>query len=408
MHPLSAAALIAAIVLLSSEPGTAQEEALTLEQALALARVRAPAILSARVRTAEARARLTGASVLLRENPLVETAVGSRTSGRGTFVDADVGIQQTFELGGRRGARIAGAEAGVDRAVAGSDDAALRLLRDVAIAFYRALWAEQRLRLATAAEGAGADVVRIAERRRQAGDMTALDVNVARTALARARSDQQAAEAIRNAALGELRILLGMAADPPLAVRGDLRDRRRYELGELIARAPDRPDLRALDAEAREANADVRLGDGLAWPDLGFGARYEREEEADVVLGALTLTLPFFERGQGLRAEAGARARRLRLEMDAERRVVDVEVRTAFEVYGRRVGAVTGLERDALPLLDQNESLARRSYEAGQIGLAEFLVVRREILETNDLYLDRLFEAAVAGVELEASAGALR
>jgi cobalt-zinc-cadmium efflux system outer membrane protein len=408
MYRLSAAALVAAIVMLRPQLCTAQENALTLDQALTLARERAPTLLSARIRIDEARGRLVGASVLLHENPLVEAAAGPRNSERGRFLDTEIGIHQTFELGGRRGARVAGAEAGVARAVAESEDAARRLLRDVAVAFYRALYAEERLRLATAAEGVAEEIVRIAEQRHQAGDVPLLDVNVSRAALARARSDHQAAEATRSAALGDIRILLGMDAVQPFAVQGDLHNRRRFELRELIAGSSDRPDLRSLDAEAHEADADLRLGKGLAWPDVGLGVRYAREEEANVFLGGLTLALPLLERGQGLRTEASARARRLQLELDAGRRLIDVEVRTAFEVYGRRVDAVTELEQNALPLLDENEALARRSYEAGQIGLAELLLVRREILETRNQHIDRLLEAAVAGIELEASAGALR
>ena len=146
----------------------------------------------------------------------------------------------------------------------------------------------------------------------------------------------------------------------------------------------------------------------MRWPNLGLGVRYEREEGADVGLGTLTLTLPVFEHGQGLRAEATARARRLRLELEADRRVVSVEVRTAFDVYGRRVDAALELERNAVPLLDENEALARRSYETGALGLAELLLVRREGLDTRKEYLERLLEAAIAGVELEASAGVLR
>jgi hypothetical protein len=42
----------------------------------------------------------------------------------------------------------------------------------------------------------------------------------------------------------------------------------------------------------REAEADRRLGEGLAWPNLGIGARYEREEGADIALGTLSVTLP--------------------------------------------------------------------------------------------------------------------
>src|SRR6185436_16843817 len=127
----------------------------------------------------------------------------------------------------------------------------------------------------------------------------------------------------------------------------------------------------------------------------------------NVAMGLFTLTLPVFERGEGARAEALARQRRVAFELEASRRALEIEVRTAFAVYERRNQAVEALERGALSSLDENESLARRSYEAGQLSLAEVLAIRREILDTKRQYLERLREAAVAGTELEASAGVL-
>jgi hypothetical protein len=44
----------------------------------------------------------------------------------------------------------------------------------------------------------------------------------------------------------------------------------------------------------------------------------------------------------------------------------------------------------------------------GQLGLPELLLIRREILDTRFQYLDTLLEAALARIELDASAGLLR
>src|SRR5262245_27270531 len=145
----------------------AQDLVLTLDRALALARSRSPTLLSARARIDEARGRLAGASVLLRDNPVVEGAVGPRFSDRRTLVDADIGVHQVFEMGGRRDARIAGAEAQVAQASAGSDDAARRLLRDVARSFLIALHAAGRLRLSVESEDIAMELLRSAERRFQ-------------------------------------------------------------------------------------------------------------------------------------------------------------------------------------------------------------------------------------------------
>ena len=66
------------------------------------------------------------------------------------------------------------------------------------------------------------------------------------------------------------------------------------------------------------------------------------------------------------------------------------------------------LETDAVPGIDENERLSDRSFEVGQIGLPELLVIRREILDTRMQYLDALLEAALARTDLDASAGMLR
>jgi cobalt-zinc-cadmium efflux system outer membrane protein len=407
MYRFSAAAFVAALLILP-RLGAAQENALTLDQALELARTRAPALVSARTRIEEARGRLVGASALLHANPVLEGGIGYRSAGPGeSSTEGRVAVVQGLELGGQRGARITAAEAGISRATSTADDAARRFLRDVALAFQRALYAQERFGLSMAAENVAADVLRVSEQRQRVGDIPRLDVGIARVALARARSDVRTANAGREAATGELQMLLGTTSTEPLTVRGDLRDRRRFELNDLMVRAPHRPDLRVLEAELREAEADRDLGAALRWPEIGIGASYERHENANIGLGLLSLSLPIFERGQGLRAEADARQRRVSGELQAGQRLVAIEIRTAFDVYRLRVSAAEELEHNAIPLLDENEAQIRRSYESGQIALADFLAVRREIIGTRIEYLDRLLEASAAGVELQASAGGL-
>lgn len=400
--------LICALAALLAVPAAQGEEALTLEQALATARQRAPLVVSARYRLEEARGRLTGASVLLQENPAISATAGPRFSPNGDTTDYDISLTQPFELGGRRAARLSGARAGLDRETANSSDVLRRLLRDVSAAFARGLAAQERVRLATAAEGVANDLLTSMQRRYEAGDVPILDVNLARSSTARARAEARVAQADYASALGDLRVLLGMAAKDPLTITGDLRDRKRYELETLLARAPQRPDLRALAAEIREAEAEIRLGKGFAFPTLAPEFSYKRDEGDRVYQGGVTFTLPLFSRGQKLRAVGAARSARLTRELDAASRAVEVEVQTAFDVYRSHVAAVEELERNAMPSVDENEILARRSFEEGEIGLAELLWIRRESFDTRVIYNERLLEAAIAGIELEARAGVLQ
>jgi cobalt-zinc-cadmium efflux system outer membrane protein len=130
--------------------GRAQEGVLTLDDALQRARERAVPVVSGRFRIEEARARAEGARVL-RDNPVLESAVGDRSDGASASADLELGLGQTFELGGRRAGRVAIADAGLALETAKVDEARLSALREVALAFQRALAAAERVRLAETA-----------------------------------------------------------------------------------------------------------------------------------------------------------------------------------------------------------------------------------------------------------------
>lgn len=362
-------------------------------------------MIAARLAVDEARARLVGATVRP-DNLEFDGAIGNRRGTVGDAVDLDFGVTQRFEPRGRRSARVSGAEAGIAQAQATADEAARTVLLDAVTAFLRAVRAIERERLLASAENLANALHQAADRRYRAGDIAVLDVNVARAGLARVRADREAAQAEASAARGELAVALGI--DGEVQIDSAIPAAPATDTAALLRSALERPELRALEAGVREADATTVLGRTFTKPELGAGARYARDEGDNVVSGVLTLTLPVLSRGQELIATGSARAARLRAELDAMKRRVQTEVRTASESLERRSAALRILERDAIPAVDENESLAARSYDAGQIGLAEVLLVRREILETRFQHLDARLDLALARVELDAAAGVLR
>lgn len=216
-----------------------QYQALTYEQALDRARRRAPSILAAQDRIDEARGRLLGAKVLLRENPLLELSAGPRYREGSDLIDAEIGISQSIELGGRRRSRIAAAQADVDREAASSQNTARQLLRDVAMAFSQAVAAGEQVQLAHSADKVANDLSESMRKRYEAGDITVLDLNVARTAAARTRVQLREAEAEQVRALGDLRIFLGMDVAAPLAVEANLAEPQHYDLDQRRGRPAD-------------------------------------------------------------------------------------------------------------------------------------------------------------------------
>jgi cobalt-zinc-cadmium efflux system outer membrane protein len=280
------------------------------------------------------------------------------------------------------------------------------VLRDAAAAYYRALHASERIRLLDAAFELATAVYTSADRRYRAGDIAVLDVNIARASLARVRAEREGVQATKALALGELRELLRLETD--VAVGGSLTSAGSPDLNAALQAAAQRPELRSLEAGVQEAEAEVQLGLSFTKREYGLGARYSREEGDHIVLGGLTVSLPMFSKGQEQRAVGSARAARLRAELESATLRVQTEVRAAFDAYGRRLTAVRLLEADAIPGLDENEQLTTRSFDVGQLGLPELLLIRREILDTRFQYVDALLEAALARTEFEARAAILR
>jgi cobalt-zinc-cadmium efflux system outer membrane protein len=404
-HRLASAALGLAVALLLPRPGLAQPSELSFEEVLARARQRAPALREAEGRVAEARGPVAGAAPLLADNPTLQVEAGPRSHGDTRGLELGVGLVQPLELGGKQGARRESARAGLAQATASQRDTERRVLGEVAATFLRALHARERLRLAKEAEAAAASTAQSTQRRFDAGDVPVVDVNVARVALARARAAVAGAEGDAASLLYMLRARLGMRATEPLGVRGELRALAVQPVPP--ARTEERPDLVALEAEVAQAEADLRLGRSAAWPDVQVGVRYQREVDESSIVGTLGVPLPLFSWGQAARVTGEARVQRLRTALEAARAARDVEVEAARVQHQKRQEALALLEREALPLLSDNESLAARSYEAGEMGLAEFLLVRRDTLDARTAHVDSLLEAALARVQLAVETGVL-
>jgi outer membrane protein, heavy metal efflux system len=388
-------------------PSFGQERVLTIDEALALARERAVDIVLARGRIEEARARQAQAGRQFQENPVLEVDGGFR-SAEDDDLDFEASVSQDLYAGRRRAARLAATQANLDRAEAELEEARRRLLRDVWTMFVRILVAQDRVELLTRSRQAADALLTTTKHRYEAGEATALEMNRAQAAAASARAEQQAAEADGGAALAELKALLGLPPGETVEIRGKLEPHPLPELEALLASLDQRPDLEALAAELREAEAEVLLGQALARPGWGVRGGVAREEGADIVKAGFVVSLPVHDRGQETIAIGQARVAALRQALETARAAADAEVRGRYSALSRRLAAARELESLALPALEDNESLALKSFEAGEIGLGELLLIRREILETRLSYLERLLDATLTRFELEAAAGALR
>jgi cobalt-zinc-cadmium efflux system outer membrane protein len=406
--------------LLWASPARAGEPAqsvmeITYEQALSLARAQAPTLAVARARVGEAESRVDAAEVR-RLNPQILAGVGPRLGAANeTSVDVSVRATQWLEVGGQRGHRIDAARAEVDASQARSEDAQRLLLRDVSLAFVSTLYWQRRVEIAEENLELASAVETVARRRHEVGDVGGLEQSSAALAVAHARVEVERALAAVARAEGQLAALLGVTAGTELAPVGDLRELA-LPVGSVDVDTDvdtdididERPDLRALEADVREARAARALGRSNRAPNLAVGLRYAHETSDHVVLGVVGISLPVFDRGQGHVAVAEARGVRAGVELEAARNTAAIAAKTADAVVRRTTDAALEFERDGLTQLERTERLMTVSYEKGAVAYDEVLAVRLALVAAKLDYAGLLREAATARVERAAATGALQ
>lgn len=392
------ARLIAAALFAHSCSASAEPIALDLGGALARAHRNAPDAIAARGRIAQAEAGVAGAGVIFESNPELEGGLGPRFV-PGTPIEVDARLTQDLEPW-RRGARrhLAGAERA--HALAEADVARRDLDRDVALAFYEALFASQLADQMQRAEAFAQRAADAAQRRRQAGEITDLDVNLARVALGRARAATQLENAEQTRAIGRLAVLVGASESDTLTLTGTLEP-------PPLPHQPGaaRADVRALERERDVASAEHAKAVAAGRPDLGLFVAYDREDTDSIVLGGLTLTLPVWNAARGARAAARAHEHTASELRDATVRIAARQLADAMAAYRSTKQAVDTFERDILPILDDSEQLLEKSIDQGQIAISDYLVARQELLNGRRDHLERQLALAKAAITVRYVAG---
>lgn len=401
----------AVVVLLLVVAVTAAGEPLTLDKAYELAASRN---LELQLRAGDveaAQARSDGASVLLSSNPNVMASLGPRSSTAGRSLDYGVQLMQQVEVAGQRSARVDAAEAGEASANAQLRATGARLRAEVRTGFGRALAADQRVMLAKEAQALAQQGLNAADERFRAGAAALLEVNTARVELGRVTRALAESIRARSVAYGELRLALGLPGEDELVLSGELSAEDLQALPDesvLLARAlASRFELEQARRNDDAAGAQARLAsrDWLPSPRLGVSYNHEQESQATIVQGVLAFDLPLFNRNQGPRGEASARAKQAKLAITATERAVAQEVRAALARAIAARSAAEGYRGDVVKAMQENMDLVNDSYRAGKIDFLQLIVIRGKALDARREFIDVLEELSSAHAELELAIG---
>jgi cobalt-zinc-cadmium efflux system outer membrane protein len=345
-------------------------------------------------------------------NPQLSASAGPRFVAGERSIAFDIGLGHTFELGGKRDARRAVADAKIESADAEIVAARLRARIEAWRAFQVALVMRERVAMAKEAEQVASQVQTATTERQKVGFGTQLEINLTTSEVGRARHDRLDAERKYDAAVAELASAIGAGASETFEPEGQLVPPPvlATDVNALVARAmKERPEARVARASTNVARAEIRAADAQAVPDLSIGVTYAYERDPDAtsqtILGSVGIGLPVFNRNQGARKAARSTSRRAEIELAWTSTEIEREVRVAISGYTRAREAVLGFDKEVNERLHENLELARASYTSGKIDYFQFNVVRRELLASRNAYLDAFEETVEAWSDVQQALG---
>ena len=406
MHRIVATVLVAGVCASSlqayASPPQPGGQVLTLERALGLAGVASPGqdAAIAGVKVADAQRRIAG----LHPNPSV-VAETENVAGTGVYrgvrsSETTVGLALPIELGGKREARVALADAKVSRASLDAAIALADLRLSVSQAFIEAAAAQHRASFASEQVGVAGEALHAAQVRVKAGRASPFEAQ--RAGIARLAAEDAAERAQRNAALAmaNLERLIGGSAGP-------LDDIWFERVAGIGPQQPLEPDGSLAAAAARSdlaaATAQVQLARSQGVPDITVSASARRlaaTNDTAAVFG-LTIPLPLFNTGRAGVDVAVAQ----RQQVDAQRRLVLLDVAKALAtVQAEAENAATTARNATGPALAgarEAARIARIGYREGKFGQLDLLDAERTLFETRQASIDALAAYHDARARLE-------
>src|SRR5512143_2674931 len=188
--------------------------AITMDEAVQEALKNNPDLQSARQEGSAARGRLDQASLLLSSNPVIEGTSSKKKypadAGGEEFNNYELRLSQEFEIAGQRGLRKETAQKAQERTAQEIRDRERLLIADVKDAFAKALAASGKKGLAGETVKLQEELYSFAEIKFKAGEVAALEMNLASVELGKAKRDLLNATREARSAILALQALLGV------------------------------------------------------------------------------------------------------------------------------------------------------------------------------------------------------
>ena len=257
------------------------------------------------------------------------------------------------------------------------------LFTDVADAFHLLLEKQEDRQALETTQTALGERIDDLKTREQLGRSRPSEVVSAEAQLRRVEADFELDRSEETTARQLLEFLTGISPLGP--IRDDLSDLP--PLGteeEYVAKAKDRPDVRASEEAWRVAQKEVGVAQGDLWPDINVESNYYTQRvgaaagvDWDVLL---KMDVPLFQGGRAVGAlrEAASKARQAKLTFERTQRETNLDIREAHAKLQGAIARLAALQR-ALAAAEENYRLQQEDYRLNLVNNLDVLKTLQEL-----------------------------
>lgn len=376
---------------------------LSLEAAVQMALRQNPLLRAAEAEVAASRGAIDQAGVL----PNPSLGVDQEDTRRETRTTT-IMLSQAFELGGKRAARVQLAHSGRNLAMAELATREADVRAGTIQAFFDALIAQERVKVAEESLGIAASGAAAAARRVTAGKVSPTEETRARVAEAASRIELRQAQADYQSALRALSLVMGVTegALGQLDGRADTVPQPPTHAS-IAQRLSQAPALRRAQSEVQRASAAYELERARRIPDVtvSLGVKRAPEIGRNQPMISVSVPLPLFDTNNGALLETLRRRDAAQALAKAEEQRIRSEVLQNIDQLQARASEAQALRQDVLPGARSAYEAASRGFELGKFSFLEVLDAQRTWLQARTQYLQSLAEVHRAAAELERRLG---
>lgn len=386
--------------------GVTYSQTLTLRVALSRALAASPRLTAAERDVGIATGQRIQAGALI--NPELsyeqDNSFGSGKHSGTRAAETTLQISQVFELFGKRDARIAAGQAGVETAAIQRKAVRLEILSETAIAFVSVLGLQRRIQILDEQVAAIDKLTPLLQRRVEAGASSPAETGRAEVASALVKADRERVRAALASSRRELAVLMGDPAPKFSAVSGRFDVTGRPQSFQAVIEAIGaNPQLARWTAVYAQRNAELLLARLRPYPDvrLAAGWRHFNETNDDAVRLTLSVPIPVFDQNQGNILSAQESLAKTRAEREANRNTLIVLAGRAYDSLQGSLRELAILRDTAIPKSQQASEAISAGYGQGRFTLLEVLDAQASVAQARlrEQEAQQNFHVAVATIE---------